>query len=93
MPRLTKENIKRIVRLSEIADELKAKQITPKQAQAEVQSILDEFNRQDGIPSNATPTTREERVESNMEEPYERPLRDRLARHNMELGPLDGFDY
>lgn len=50
MPLLTKENIKRIVRLNEIADELKEKKITPEQAQAEVQSILDEFNRQDGIP-------------------------------------------
>jgi len=82
MPLLTKENIKRIVRLNEIADELKEKKITPEQAQAEVQSILDEFNRQDGIPSRAMP-----------DEPYELPLRNRLARHNMELGPLDGFDY
>jgi hypothetical protein len=55
MPQLTDENIARIKRLNEIADEARKGLLTPEQAEAQVQAILDEFSAQDGIPSRAKP--------------------------------------
>ncbi len=75
MPQLTDENIARIKRLNEIADEARKGLLTPEEAEAQVQAILDEFSAQDGILSRAKPTIEEE--------PYERPIFDRLARYGI----------
>lgn len=56
MPKLTDENLARIRRLNEIADEIRYKVITPQEGEAEVQSILDIWNAEDSLPSTANDT-------------------------------------
>ncbi len=84
MPKLTEENIKRIRRLNEIADELRDKRLTPIEANLLVQAILDEFAAQDGILSSAAPYEATDQVQEE-QEPYERSIDERLARHDIKL--------